>query len=61
MTNKLKPCPFCGGKAVLWSDFDLCVTTWYVACSQCGVQTKRTDSEDLCSERWNRRVEHGEG
>lgn len=57
--EKLKPCPFCGGKAVL----SLYYGSAKIVCTSCGARTKpRGDrrEEDNCiaivKERWNRRV-----
>ena len=38
MSGKLKPCPFCGGKAVL-EDLDFEDKEYYVVCEKCGVET----------------------
>ena len=56
MSEKLKPCPFCGGEAALWRFYDLHVTNHYIGCTTCGAQTRGTDSDDLCIEVWNRRA-----
>ena len=62
MSDKLKPCPFCGGEAVLTNG-------WFsgerrVECLDCGVMTKIEFSENplvTASEQaikaWNRRAE----
>ena len=36
MSEKLKPCPFCGGEAMLGGDSDTC---WWVFCQKCNVET----------------------
>lgn len=57
MSNKeLLPCPFCGGKAKLWTtenSFDS--NGWYseVTCQHCNART--TGNEDEAIEAWNRR------
>ena len=59
---KLKPCPFCGGKAMLLStDTPLFGETprFFVTCAVCGVETpriarKRTEAANA----WNRRVDN---
>ena len=61
MSEELKPCPFCGGEAKVWhcSDLDRSKRlSCYLYCDTC---TKYTDSEDLCSEAWNRRAYDGQG
>ena len=57
-TYKLKPCPFCGGKAEINNliKFDNNDRFW-VECKECGIGTKIYDSEQEATEAWNRRVE----
>lgn len=52
--DKLKPCPFCGGKALLW---DICNV---VKCTLCGVETITYETEEEAIEVWNRRTDNGE-
>ena len=61
MSEELKPCPFCGGEAKVWHCSDLDIRNYLVICEDCGACTKYTDSEDLCIEAWNRRVNDGQG
>lgn len=72
MNEKLKPCPFCGGKAnVGLDDFN----KYLVMCGECGVMmgisleigveiingwTAEIESAELAIENWNRRVENAE-
>ena len=59
MSNKeLLPCPFCGGKAKLWTtenSFDS--NGWYseVSCQHCNART--TGNEDKAINAWNKRVD----
>lgn len=63
---KLKPCPFCGGKAKLLKDeigntADMCgAEWWYVACSKldCGIYAETADrpTPQEAAKLWNRRV-----
>ena len=59
MSEKLKPCPFCGGEAVLDSvDYD----AWYVQCIDYDGDCEMRPSTELCEtsedavEIWNRRA-----
>lgn len=56
---KLKPCPFCGGKAAaIWNGaFDK--DNYWVRCWECGAETPIYESEKEAKEAWNRRAEHG--
>lgn len=59
---KLKPCPFCGGKARLLSEmrFGKQKKVWFVACGGlgCGVmpETIDADTPQEAAEIWNRRA-----
>ena len=73
MNEKLKPCPFCGGKAnVGLDDFN---NEYLVMCGECGVMmgisleigveiingwTAEIESAELAIENWNRRAENAE-
>lgn len=50
--EKIKPCPFCGGKAKLNQAYDghYCVT-----CELCGVRTLYSDKKHIPIMFWNRR------
>ena len=54
MAEKLKPCPFCGGKAVFIQEFG------YVVCLKCGCRTATYLSAVFNNQqvitKWNRRV-----
>lgn len=56
---ELKPCPFCGGKAVIVDRFCDCVA---VACTTCRASTiaieisKTYNADEKAAEVWNRRV-----
>jgi Lar family restriction alleviation protein len=53
---KLKPCPFCGGKA-RWDGSDMSLL--WVECGGCGLKTRYLKSAVLLDivDLWNRRVD----
>ena len=54
MSDKLKPCPFCGGKAII----DGCdETLWIVICKKCNASIGYKETEREAIEAWNMRVE----
>ena len=70
-TATLNPCPFCGGKAVMFKDTKR--TSAHCRCASCGAESAAYEWErdarhvgpgerdylsasDWCRERWNRRV-----
>lgn len=59
---KLKPCPFCGGKAEIYGDKGLSLETgevcwrYYIVCTGCtALVSGETEAET--AEYWNRRCE----
>lgn len=46
----LKPCPFCGGEAVLYEHY-------WCRCKNCGASTELFKTEQDAIVAWNRRVE----
>ena len=57
MTEKLKPCPFCGGRAVEdhWEGF-MDESFYKIKCFKCEGQTKEYRKYEQAIEAWNRRV-----
>lgn len=61
--DKLKPCPFCGGKAVLEHEYATPGYS-YIRCKECGVKgltfimkfERSSDQEAI--EAWNRRADN---
>lgn len=51
---KLKPCPFCGGKAIANG-----INIAWVRCSECGSETAVYGSAKKAKEAWNRRADNG--
>lgn len=62
MSEKLKPCPFCGGEAIAKKDADKNRYNWYVTCSYatwdcpCMPSTGYYDTKKHAIEAWNRRA-----
>ena len=52
MTEKLLPCPFCGGEASVWdkSRYDICVR-----CDSCDAQVEWQTTKEKAIAAWNRR------
>ncbi len=50
MTEKLKPCPFCGHEAQINKD------EWSIQCSYCPAYMGYFNTEQEAVEAWNRRV-----
>ena len=61
--SELKPCPFCGGDALLSVDQDSVTDTagrkwaYVIVCSKCCATTGLTFSSRMAAGSWNRRVE----
>ena len=55
---ELKPCPFCGGEAVLTTE-ENCLGNWWfrVCCSQCLFEQHIYNSQLEAISDWNKRVE----
>lgn len=56
MSEKLKPCPFCGGNKVETRTDDEGIS-WYIFCNNCGAMCGYALSEDEVVKAWNRRAE----
>lgn len=65
MAEWLKPCPFCGNKAVLLRNVEYDRTLWIIECNRCHMEVaakhrdlingRKSTHEDLV-ETWNRRA-----
>ena len=55
---ELKPCPFCGGEAVVatWRDEHGRLDPTVIGCSVCKAQSGLYDRKKQATEAWNRRV-----
>lgn len=53
MSDKLKPCPFCGGEAKLFEDKDYQI--YSVTCTECDAGTNAYGIEQDAIEAWNGR------
>lgn len=58
MTDKLLPCPFCGGEAEVFDYFNQGKqkTRWQVNCTKCMGAFGENDSKHEAIEKWNKRV-----
>ena len=54
MNDSLKPCPFCGGHAIIDGCDD---TLWIVICKECNASIGYKETEQEAIEAWNSRVE----
>lgn len=60
---KIKPCPFCGGKAEIKRYVEFAFEQAYVECTDCGARTRMIDpslkycANDKAAELWNNREE----
>lgn len=59
MADELKPCPFCGGPAILTEgphhDPEGC--TWEVSCDDCGAQNRCLPTPQAARDAWNTRAQ----
>lgn len=51
MTPELKPCPFCGGEAVIDGEM-----YYWVRCKHCKVETRGVNNKVIARNIWNNRV-----
>lgn len=64
MANKLLPCPFCGGEAIIRQETVREYNTWetaaFVMCKECFCRTSSSIlSEETVIRNWNRRWKDG--
>ena len=52
----LKPCPFCGGKAVIETS-NIEYSNYFARCTNCRIQTQWYADKKRLVEVWNRRVD----
>ena len=58
--DKLKPCPFCGGKPLMAGSFTTRYEIWSIHCTECGARLSRDTEDDTQGDvikAWNRRCE----
>ena len=53
--SELKPCPFCGSKAMRLSDLPFSKDHYGVCCSLCSAKIFCFDTQEHADEMWNRR------
>lgn len=58
--NDLKPCPMCGGMAMMFANTfpgsNAVISSYEVFCTRCGLNTKKFGEEKTAVEAWDRRV-----
>ena len=59
MTNAIKKCPFCGGKAVLMSNDAGKKKTYYVMCHDCCARSTECFDKTYAVKYWNKRLPYG--
>ena len=63
MTEKLKPCPFCGGQPIMATTYSNGIFTCVIECDCCYIRTPAIGARDLDMAKdeaitaWNRRAE----
>jgi Lar family restriction alleviation protein len=55
MTEKLKPCPFCGGEAKIHNTYD---GMFQIECTNCFARVFYDRTKKSVINRWNRRVDN---
>ena len=68
LAERLKPCPFCGGKASIRQTTPLTGGTsretgyggYFVMCDWCMTSSNNYSTEQAAAEHWNRRTHEGE-
>ncbi len=60
MSEKLKPCPFCGGDASIYevTSEEENFSGYMVSCDDCGCGTTAFDVQDMAVQSWNKRIAH---
>lgn len=60
--DEVRPCPFCGHKAVLIAqEIGPLDTIYHVECPNCEIQTKESYYKDDALAVWNERISDSEG
>lgn len=54
--QKLKPCPFCGGKAKICRNWNYVWDYGFIKCDTCGATTGKFDYYKSAIKAWNRRA-----
>ena len=56
MSDKLKPCPHCGGNGILLKTYNK-PGNYMIACTRCGARTSGMGNQKGAINNWNRRDE----
>lgn len=58
MNEELKPCPFCGGKAISCSTGNIYTKEYFfVKCTKCGIESPSAINKKDAITAWNKRAE----
>ena len=57
MSDELKPCPFCGGDAVLYEDRYQYQESAWIRCTRCGIHTQTLIGKNEVIQQWNTRIQ----
>lgn len=56
--NDLKPCPFCGGEAILETGDGNISEEFYIYCPECDFESGVYSEPQFIVEKWNRRADN---
>ena len=57
-SEELKSCPFCGGKAGIFTGYSGCEKVYRVECTRCRGRSRENELKSTVIRAWNRRANH---